>query len=118
MKASQSRQKSYADQRRKPLEFARRSVFLRVTPYTGVGRAIRARENVPPKYSLRKYVARSDSCVEVEDVQVREDLSVEVQPVRVEEHQTKRLKARQSDCQVIWDERTARLHGNGGRDAE
>jgi len=41
MKASQSRQKSYADKRRKPLEFvAGDHVFMRVTPTKGVGRAI------------------------------------------------------------------------------
>lgn len=39
MRTSQSRQKSYADQRRGPLEFHEGDhVFLRVTPITGVGR--------------------------------------------------------------------------------
>ena len=50
MKASQSRQKSYADQRKRPLEFASGDhVFLRVTPTTGVGRAIRSRK-LSPKF--------------------------------------------------------------------
>jgi len=50
MKASQSRQKSYADQRRRPLEFAVGDhVFLRVTPTTGVGRAIHSRK-LSPKF--------------------------------------------------------------------
>ena len=45
MKASQSRQKSYADKRRRPLEFAVGDhVFLRITPTTGVGRAICSRK--------------------------------------------------------------------------
>jgi len=40
-----SRQKSYADQRRRHLEFfAGDHVFLRVTPFTGVGRAIRSKK--------------------------------------------------------------------------
>ncbi|XP_014517262.1 uncharacterized protein LOC106774738 [Vigna radiata var. radiata] len=48
MRASQSRQKSYAEQRPKALEFAVGDpVFLRVTPTTGVGRAIRARKLFP-----------------------------------------------------------------------
>ena len=45
MKASQSRQKSYHDKRRKDLEFqAGDHVFLRVTPVTGVGRALKSKK--------------------------------------------------------------------------
>ena len=41
IKASQDRQKSYYDRRRKPLEFqAGEHVFLKVSPITGVGRAL------------------------------------------------------------------------------
>jgi len=50
MKASQSRQKSYADQRRRPLEFAPGDhVFLRITPTTSAGKAIRSRK-LSPKF--------------------------------------------------------------------
>ncbi|XP_072087281.1 uncharacterized protein [Arachis hypogaea] len=43
-----SRQKSYADQRRKPLEFeVGEHVFLRVTPTTGIGRAIKTKKLNP-----------------------------------------------------------------------
>ena len=59
MRASQSRQKSYVDQRRRPLEFAVGDhVFLRITPTTGVGKAIRSRKLSPkfigPYQILRK----------------------------------------------------------------
>nr|KYP73767.1 Retrotransposable element Tf2 [Cajanus cajan] len=48
MKTAQSRQKSYADKRRKPLEFAEgEHVFLKVTPTSGVGRALKARKLTP-----------------------------------------------------------------------
>nr|KYP41735.1 Retrotransposable element Tf2 [Cajanus cajan] len=48
MRTAQSRQKSYADKRRKPLEFSEgEHVFLKVTPTTGVGRALRARKLTP-----------------------------------------------------------------------
>ena len=48
MKASQSRQKSYHDKRRKDLEFeAGDHVFLRVTPMTGVGRALKSKKLTP-----------------------------------------------------------------------
>ncbi|CAJ2661736.1 unnamed protein product [Trifolium pratense] len=44
----QDRQKSYTDKRRRPLEFeAGEHVFLRVTPTTGVGRALKAKKLTP-----------------------------------------------------------------------
>ncbi|XP_017420187.1 uncharacterized protein LOC108330195 [Vigna angularis] len=140
MRASQSRQKSYADQRRRTLEFeVGDHVFLQVTPTTGVGRAIRARKlsprylgpyqilrrigsvayeiAMPPRLAnlhpvfhvsqLRKYVPNSSHMLEAENVQVREDLSVEVQPVRIEESQNKQLRGKTiSLVKVVWDSRT------------
>ena len=48
MKIAQDRQKSYADKRRKPLEFQEGDhVFLRVTPKTGIGRAIKTKKLTP-----------------------------------------------------------------------
>jgi len=48
MKASQSRQKSYHDKRRNDLEFQEgEHVFLRVTPVTGVGRALKSKKLTP-----------------------------------------------------------------------
>ena len=48
LKTSLSRQKSYADQRRRPLEFsAGEHVFLRVTPFTSVGRALKSKKLTP-----------------------------------------------------------------------
>ncbi|RZB75827.1 Transposon Ty3-G Gag-Pol polyprotein [Glycine soja] len=50
IKASQDRQKSYYDRRRKPLDFQEgEHVFLKVSPITGVGRALKARK-LTPKY--------------------------------------------------------------------
>ena len=47
---AQSRQKSYADKRRRPLEFEEGDhVFLKVSPMTGVGRSIRAKK-LSPRY--------------------------------------------------------------------
>ncbi|XP_020206856.1 uncharacterized protein LOC109791902 [Cajanus cajan] len=46
MRATQSRQKSYNGKRRKDLEFKEGDhVFLKVTPWTGVGRALKSREH-------------------------------------------------------------------------
>ncbi|CAJ2644784.1 unnamed protein product [Trifolium pratense] len=48
LKATQDRQKSYADKHRRPLEFeAGDHVFLRVTPTTGVGRVLKAKKLTP-----------------------------------------------------------------------
>nr|KYP64000.1 Retrotransposable element Tf2 [Cajanus cajan] len=48
MKTAQCRQKSYADKRRKPLEFAEgEHVFLKVTPTSSVSRALKARKLTP-----------------------------------------------------------------------
>jgi len=41
LKATQSRQKSYADKKRRPLEFQGEHVFLKVTPTTGIGRVMK-----------------------------------------------------------------------------
>ena len=47
---TQSRQKSYADQQRKPLEFKEGDyVFLKIIPTTGIGKAIRVRK-LSPRY--------------------------------------------------------------------
>jgi len=48
MRATQSRQKSYADKRRRPLEFEEGDhVFLWVTPTTGIGRVLKSRKLTP-----------------------------------------------------------------------
>ena len=45
---AQSRQKSYADKRRKPLEFQEgEQVFLKITPTIGIGRAIKVKKLCP-----------------------------------------------------------------------
>jgi len=141
MKASQSRQKSYANQRRIPLEFEPKDhVFLRITPTTGVGRAIRSKKlslkfigpyqilrrigpvayeiALPPPLAnlhsvfhvsqLRKYVPNPSHVLEMEDLQIRGDLTVEVQPVGLGDIQTRQLRGKSiSLVQVIWDKRTS-----------
>jgi len=48
LKTSLSRKKSYADQRRRPLEFfTGEHVFLRVTSFTDVGRTIKSKKLTP-----------------------------------------------------------------------
>ena len=47
---AQNRQKSYADKRRRPLEFDEGDhVFLKITPTTGVGRSLKTKK-LSPRY--------------------------------------------------------------------
>jgi len=110
MRASQSRQKSYHDKRRKDIEFqVGDHVFLKVNPVTGVGRALKCRKltprfvglfeiiqkvgvvayqiALPPSFSnlhdvfhvsqLSKYVYDSPHVIQVDDLEVRDNLTVE-----------------------------------------
>jgi len=141
MKASQSRQKSYADQRRRPLEFEPGDhVFLRITPTTGAGRVIRQKKlsprfvgpyqilrrvgpvayeialppplaNLHPVFhvsQLRKYVPDPSHVLEMEDMQIRGDLTVEVQHVGLGDVQMRQLNGKSIRLvQVIWNKRTS-----------
>jgi len=140
MQASQSRQKAYADRKRRPLEFgAGDHVFLRVTRTTGVGRALRSRKlsprflgcyqisrrigpvayeiALPPQLAnlhpvfhvsqLRKYVFDPAHVLEVEDIQIKEDLTMEVPPIALEDSKVEECRGKiVSLVKVIWDWRT------------
>jgi len=140
MLASQSRQKAYADRRRRPLEFtAGDHVFLRVTRTTGVARALCSRKlspkflgpyqitrrigpvayeiALPPQLAnlhpvfhvsqLRKYVFDPAHVLEVEDIQIREDLTVEVPPIALEDSKVEERRGKTvSLVKFIWDRRT------------
>ncbi|XP_075650018.1 uncharacterized protein LOC142620520 [Castanea sativa] len=74
--AAQSRQKSYADNRRRDLEFqVGDHVFLKVSPSKGVMRF--------GKKVLRKNMPDPSHVLEYEPINVREDLSYEEQPVQI-----------------------------------
>ncbi|WVZ26804.1 hypothetical protein V8G54_000096 (mitochondrion) [Vigna mungo] len=143
MRTTRSRQKSYADRRRRPLEFNEGDhVFLRVTPIAGVGRAIKAKKlspkflgpyeilrrigpvayeiALPPQLAnlhnvfhvsqLRKYIPDPTHVLEVDDIQVREDLTIEAGPVRVLEAQTKNLRGKEiRTVKVLWNEKTREM---------
>ncbi|XP_027941005.1 uncharacterized protein LOC114194790 [Vigna unguiculata] len=80
MRATQSRQKSYADKRRRPLKFDEGDhVLLRVTP----------------TIELRKYIASLDHVLESDEVQVREDLTMPVGPVRILDTQVRQLRGKE-----------------------
>ncbi|XP_027915895.1 uncharacterized protein LOC114175311 [Vigna unguiculata] len=86
MQASQSRQKAYADRKRRPLEFAAGDhVFMR----------------------LRMYMFDPAHVLEAEDIQIREDLTMEVPPIALEDSKVEeRWRKVVSLVKVIWDRRT------------
>jgi len=133
MRASQSRQKSYYDKRRKDIEFqVSDHVFLRVNPETGVGRALKCRKltprfvgpfeiiekvgvvayriALPPSLSnlhnvsqLRKYVYDASHVIQVDELEVRDNLTVETCPVRIEDREVKRLRGKEIILvKIIW----------------
>ncbi|XP_028246736.1 uncharacterized protein LOC114424065 [Glycine soja] len=85
MRTAQSRQKSYHDKRRNDLEFeVGDHVFLRVTPWTG-------------------YIRDPSHVIELDDVQVKENLTYETLPLRIEDRQTKHLRGKEIPLvKVIW----------------
>ncbi|XP_020992458.1 uncharacterized protein LOC110278542 [Arachis duranensis] len=85
MLIAQSRQKSYADQRQKPLEFEEgEHLFLK----------------------LRKYTLDASHVLEQEPIQVREDLTLPVISVRIDDTSVKRL--REKEVSLVKD----RTHQN------
>ncbi|XP_050890187.1 uncharacterized protein LOC127095557 [Lathyrus oleraceus] len=136
MKVSQSRHKSYHDKRRKALEFeVYDHVFLRVTPITGVGRALKScmltprfigpyqisekvgdvtyRIMLPSSLAnlhdvfhvsqLRRYIADPSHVIQLDDVQVRDNLTVETLPMRIKDREVKQLRRKEfALVKVVW----------------
>ena len=67
MRATQSRQNSYVDKRRRPLEFDEEDhVFLRVTPITGIRRVLMSRK-LTPRFIGPYQIARRKNSSSVRD---------------------------------------------------
>src|ERR1051325_11256742 len=145
MKTSQSRQKTYHDKRKKDLEFSEgEHVFMRVTPMTGIGRALKSKKltpcfigsfqitkrigkvayqiALPPSLAnlhdifhvsqLRKYIADPSHEIQLNDIQVREDLTVEAVPVRIEDRKLKQLRGKEiALVRVAWGGPDGRASG-------
>ncbi|XP_020205744.1 uncharacterized protein LOC109790909 [Cajanus cajan] len=101
MRATQSRQKSYNDKRRKDLEFKEGDhVFLKVTPWTGVGRALKSRKLTPRfigPYQVLKRISESDN------IQLKDNLTYETIPLRIDETRVKQLRGKEIHVvKVVW----------------
>ncbi|KAL6199796.1 hypothetical protein ACLB2K_029578 [Fragaria x ananassa] len=89
LKVTQSRQKNYADVRKKDLEFQVGDwVFLKLSPWKGVVHFV-----LPPELSrihnvfhvsmLRKYIADHSHVLEEQPVSLQRNLSYEEEPVQI-----------------------------------
>ncbi|KAA0060217.1 ty3-gypsy retrotransposon protein [Cucumis melo var. makuwa] len=108
MHTAQSRQKSYADVKRKDLEFdVGDKVFLKVAPMKAYCLAL------PPSLSavldvfhvfmLRKYVPNPSQVVDYEPLEINENLSYTEQPVEVLAKEVKMLRNREIPLvKVLW----------------
>ncbi|MCI29449.1 hypothetical protein A2U01_0050658, partial [Trifolium medium] len=122
---TQDLQKSYADKRCRPLEFAAgEHVFLRVTPkFIGpyqitesIGK-VAYRIALPSVLSqihdvfhvsqLRKYTPDPSHVIASDDIQLKGNLSFEVPPVKIADRKMKRLRTKEIPfVKVIWNEAT------------
>ncbi|XP_020963973.1 uncharacterized protein LOC110265353 [Arachis ipaensis] len=102
---AQSRQKSYADQRRKPLEFEVGKHRFGPVAY---------RVALPPHLSnlhdvfyvsqLRKYTSDAAHVLEPESVELKENLTFQVTPVRIDDLSVKKLRGKKVPLvKVAWE---------------
>ncbi|KAL5574220.1 hypothetical protein UlMin_023817 [Ulmus minor] len=96
MKSAQSRQKSYADKRRRPLEFqVGDSVFLKISPFKGIIR-FGKRGKLNPRYigpyEILERVGK-----------IHEDLSLQEKPVQILDFKVKTLRNKEIPLvKVLW----------------
>ncbi|XP_027188691.1 uncharacterized protein [Cicer arietinum] len=117
MRTAQSRQKSYVDRHRRPLEFLEdERVFLRVMPTTGVG-PVAYQIALPPNLAnlhdvfhvsqLRKYIADPSHIIAPDDIQLKENFTFEVPPISIADRTTKHLRGKEIPLvKVIWNQTT------------
>ncbi|XP_073220019.1 uncharacterized protein [Cicer arietinum] len=101
MRTAQSRHKSYADRHRRPLEFQEEEhVFLRVTPTTGVGRALKSK-----KLTLKKYIADPSHIIGPDNIQLKGNFIFGVPPISIANRTTKHLGGKKILLvKVIWNQ--------------
>ncbi|GJZ53898.1 hypothetical protein Tco_0608783, partial [Tanacetum coccineum] len=130
LKTATSRQKSYADKRRKPLEFqVGDRVLLKVSPWKGVVRfgkkgklapryvgPVAYRLKLPQELScvhdtfhvsnLKKCLAEPDVQVLLDEIEIDENLRFVEEPIEIVERDVKKLKRRRIPLvKVHWNSR-------------
>ncbi|GJV33654.1 putative reverse transcriptase domain-containing protein [Tanacetum coccineum] len=94
LKTAWDRQKSYADKRRKPLEFkVRDRVLLKVSPWKGVlPRELSCIHDTFHVSNLKKCLADSDLQVPLEEIKIDDKLYFIEEPVEIMGREVKKLK--------------------------
>ncbi|GKF95054.1 putative reverse transcriptase domain-containing protein, partial [Tanacetum coccineum] len=95
-------QKSYADKRRKPLEFqVRDRVLLKVFPWKGVLSCVHDTFHVS---NLKKCLAEPDVQVPLDEIEIDENLQFVEEPIEIVERDVKKLKRRRIPLvKVRWN---------------
>ncbi|XP_061349308.1 uncharacterized protein LOC133294619 [Gastrolobium bilobum] len=102
LKQAQNRQKSYYDNKHRPLEFSEgEHVFVRLSPVTGVGRALIVMKLISRfigSYQilgmLWRYIANPSHIVQLDDVKIRENLKTLVGPFKILDRGEKKLRSK------------------------
>ncbi|GJV20909.1 putative reverse transcriptase domain-containing protein [Tanacetum coccineum] len=108
LKTTRSRQKSYADKRRKPLEFkVGDRVLLKVSPWKGVlPQELSCIHDTFHVSNLKKCLAESDVQVPLEEIEIDENLRFVEEPIEIVERDVKKLKRRRIPLvKVHWNSR-------------
>ncbi|GKB60631.1 putative reverse transcriptase domain-containing protein [Tanacetum coccineum] len=108
LKTTRSRQKSYADKRRKPLEFkVGDRVLLKVSPWKGVlPQELSCIHDTFHVSNLKKCLAESDVQVPLEEIKIDENLRFVEEPIEIGERDVKKLKRRRIPLvKVHWNSR-------------
>ncbi|GKE48265.1 putative reverse transcriptase domain-containing protein [Tanacetum coccineum] len=93
LKTAKSRQKGYADKRRKPLEFkVGDRVLLKVSPWKGV--ELSCVHDMFHVLNLKKCLAEPDVQVPLDEIEIDENLRFVEEPIKIVERDMKKLKRR------------------------
>ncbi|GKC03710.1 putative reverse transcriptase domain-containing protein [Tanacetum coccineum] len=108
LKTARSCQKSYADKRRKPLEFeVGDRVLLKVSPWKGVlPQELSCVHDTFHVSNLKKCLAEPDVQVPLDEIEIDENLCFVEEPLEIVERDVKKLKRRRTPLvKVRWNSR-------------
>ncbi|GJU28937.1 putative reverse transcriptase domain-containing protein [Tanacetum coccineum] len=107
IQAAHDRQKSYADVRRKPLEFQiGDKVMLKVSPWKGVIQQLSRVHSTFHVSNLKKCMVDEPLAIPLDEIQIDDKLHFIEEPVEIIDREVKRLKqSRISIVKVCWNSR-------------
>ncbi|KAK6131144.1 hypothetical protein DH2020_035112 [Rehmannia glutinosa] len=122
IKAAQDRQKSYADRRRKDLQFeVNDKVFLKVAPLKGVvrfGKKGKLRPRYIGPFEILKYIADPSHIINHEELDVSNNLAYEESPVAILGKKVHKLRNREVPLVLVQWSRHGREEATWEREEE